>query len=61
MSLRPRTAHAIAVLLAGIAIALFLTSFLRAAGVVLAIEAILVVWSIESTRNVPANAPEKRP
>lgn len=58
---RQRTVHAIAAFLAGIAVTLFLAGLVRPAGIILAIEAVLVVWSIESTRNAPANPTEKRP
>ena len=55
-----RTIHAVASMLAGIAIAFFVTSHAAAAGIVISIAVILLVWSVESIRNT-ATHPEKRP
>lgn len=58
---RQRTVHMIAVLLAGIAIGLFLVRHIVAGGIVLAAEAILVLWSLEISRGALTYRPEQRP
>ncbi len=56
-----RTIHAVASMLAGIAIAFFVTGHPAAAGIVISIAVILLVWSVESIRNAATTHPEKRP
>lgn len=55
------TIHAVTSMLAGIAIAFFVTSHPAAAGIVISTAVILLVWSVESIRNIPTTLPEKRP
>jgi len=56
-----RTIHAVASMLAGIAIAFSVTSHPAAAGIVISIAVILLVWSVESIRNPATTNPENRP
>ncbi len=56
-----RTIHAVTSMLAGIAIAFFVTSHPAVAGIVISIAVILLVWSLESIRNTLTTLPEKRP
>lgn len=62
MSRRLRTAHKVGALMAGAAIALSVTDHLTAAGVVLALTFLVVLWSLEKLRFAAfPRSPEKRP
>lgn len=50
MSRRLRTAHKVAALMAGGAIALSVTSHMTAAGVLLALTFLVILWSLEKLR-----------
>lgn len=54
-------AHFIAVGLCGVAAGLFVTRHGVAGGVVLALEAIVVLWSLEISRSSTPSRTEKRP
>ena len=56
-----RTIHAVASMLAGIAIAFFVTSHPAIAGIGISLAVILLVWSVESIRNTATTPSEKRP
>ena len=61
MSRRLRTAHKVAVLMSGAAIALSLTGHLNTAGVVLALTFLVILWSLEKLRFAAfPRPPEKR-
>lgn len=61
MSRALRTAHKAATLMAGASIALSITGHLTAAGVVLALNFIIILWSLEKLRFAAfPRPPEKR-